>query len=465
MTLATPDALPVLATNLPSVERTAVMPAGFVAGAAGAGIKASGRPDLAIIAVEPDSAGRRRPASAAAVFTPNAFAAAPVRLSQAHLAATAPLGGGGYGRALAIVSTSGCANAATGAAGDADQVAVAGMLAAAVGVPIDHTLLLSTGVIGTRLPLDRVADGIGGLAPTLAGTDEALEAAAIALRTTDSRTKVATTTITVPDPDGPIARAIRVTGIAKGVGMIHPRMATMLSVLLTDATVEPELLHAMLRPAAARTWNQLSVDGDTSTNDTVFLLASGAAGGEPVFAGSDAARDLAAAVEAVARDLARQQAADGEGASTLITCQVSGARDDADARAVARAVVSSSLVKAAAHGRDPNWGRIAGAAGNARLADAAVLQAAGLDAIEADARGGRAAAVAPDRLRIAIAGHLVFDGSNGGPVAFDRADARARMEAPEVVIRLDLGLGDGVGEAFGCDLTEAYVIENSEYTT
>jgi glutamate N-acetyltransferase/amino-acid N-acetyltransferase len=386
-------------------------------------------------------------------------------LSQAHLAATAPLGGGGYGRALAIVSTSGCANAATGAAGDADQVAVAGMLAAAVGVPIDHTLLLSTGVIGTRLPLDRVADGIGGLAPTLAGTDEALEAAAVALRTTDSRTKVATTTITVPDPDGPSARAIRVTGIAKGVGMIHPRMATMLSVLLTDATVEPELLHAMLRPAAARTWNQLSVDGDTSTNDTVFLLASGAAGGEPVLAGSDAARDLAAAVEAVARDLARQQAADGEGASTLITCQVSGARDDADARAVARAVVSSSLVKAAAHGRDPNWGRIAGAAGNARLADAAVLQAAGLDAIEADARGGRAAAVAPDRLRIAIAGHLVFDGPNGGPVAFDRADARARMEAPEVVIRLDLGLGDGVGEAFGCDLTEAYVIENSEYTT
>jgi glutamate N-acetyltransferase/amino-acid N-acetyltransferase len=339
------------------------------------------------------------------------------------------------------------------------------MLAAAVGVPIDHTLLLSTGVIGTRLPLDRVADGIGGLAPTLEGTDEALEAAAVALRTTDSRTKVATTTITVPDPDGPSARAIRVTGIAKGVGMIHPRMATMLSVLLTDATVEPELLHAMLRPAAARTWNQLSVDGDTSTNDTVFLLASGAAGGEPVFAGSDAARELAAAVEAVARDLARQQAADGEGASTLITCQVSGARDDADARAVARAVVSSSLVKAAAHGRDPNWGRIAGAAGNARLADAAVLQAAGLDAIEADARGGRAAAVAPDRLRIAIAGHLVFDGPNGGPVAFDRADARARMEAPEVVIRLDLGLGDGVGEAFGCDLTEAYVIENSEYTT
>jgi glutamate N-acetyltransferase/amino-acid N-acetyltransferase len=256
-----------------------------------------------------------------------------------------------------------------------------------------------------------------------------------------------------------------VSGIAKGVGMIHPRMATMLSVLLTDAAAAPELLASILRPAAARTWNQLSVDGDTSTNDTVFLLASGASAALSVSAGTPAAALLAAAVEAVARDLARQQAADGEGATCLLTSQVTGAADDADARAVARAVVSSSLVKAAAHGKDPNWGRIAGAAGNARLADAAVLEAGGFDHLDALARAGTAARLEPDRLRIAIAGHLVFDGRAGGPQAFDRAAARVAMSAPEITIRLDLGLGAGSGEAFGCDLTEAYVRENSEYTT
>jgi glutamate N-acetyltransferase/amino-acid N-acetyltransferase len=214
----------------------------------------------------------------------------------------------------------------------------------------------------------------------------------------------------------------------------------------------------------ARTWNQISVDGDTSTNDTVFLLASGASG---VSVDADAASRavFAKAVEAVARDLARQQAADGEGATALITCQVSGARDDADARAVARAVISSSLVKAAVHGRDPNWGRLAGAAGNATLPDAAVLSGSGLSADEARTRGGSAAALDPETLRIAIAGHLVYDGAAGGPVPFDRAAARESMGGKEVLFRLDLGLGDGVGEAFGCDLTETYVRENSEYTT
>jgi glutamate N-acetyltransferase/amino-acid N-acetyltransferase len=222
--------------------------------------------------------------------------------------------------------------------------------------------------------------------------------------------------------------------------MIHPSMATMLSVVLTDAAIDPATLHALLRRAAERTWNQLSVDGDTSTNDTVIALASGGSG---VAFGPDGADPdlLGPAIEAVARDLARQQAADGEGATTLITCQVSGARDDAEARAVARAVISSSLVKAAAHGRDPNWGRVAGAAGNA------------------------AALVDPGRLRIAIAGHLVYDGPRGGPIPFDREAVRAAMEGDELLIRLDLGVGHGSGEAFGCDLTEQYVIENSEYTT
>ena len=430
-TLAADAVLAPLLIELPPVERRAVLPAGFVAGATTCGIKASGRPDLAVIA----SPGVD--AAAAGVFTQNRFAAAPVRLSQEHLRASS-------GRARAVVSTSGSANAATGPAGDADQLAIVEHLALVLDVPLDRVLCMSTGVIGTRLPVGLVASGVeslvsGGLSADSVG----LEAAAQAMMTTDSRVKLATTTVQLGDPAG-VATEIRVSGIAKGVGMIHPGMATMLAVLLTDAAVEPRVLDELLRQATTRTWNQLSVDGDTSTNDTVILLASGAAGtrrGGVADPGSDAATALGKAVDAVARDLARQQAADGEGASTLVTCQVSGAADDADARAVARAVVSSSLVKAAVHGRDPNWGRIAGAAGNA------------------------AADVDPQRVRIAIAGHLVYDGSRSGPIAFDRAAAQAAMDAPEVLFRLDLGLGDGRGEAFGCDLTEEYVRENSEYTT
>ena len=434
------------------------MPAGFRAGGLAAGIKASGRPDLAVAVT---TGG---PAAVAAVFTPNTFAAAPVRLSREHLATTSGDPRGGFGWATALISTSGSANAATGEAGDEDQRAIATSLADAAETAVDLTLHLSTGIIGTRLPLDRVRAGLARLMPELAGTDDGLAAMAEALRTTDSVTKVATTTIELPDPDG---RSVTVTisGIAKGVGMIHPRMATMLAIILTDASVAPATLWSLLRPAAARTWDQLSVDGDTSTNDTVFVLASGASTAEPVEPGSAAAASLGAAIEAVGRDLARQQAADGEGAATLITTVVTGAVDDAEARAIARAVVSSSLVKAAAHGRDPNWGRIAGAAGNARLADAPVLEAAGLPSDAAIQRAGTPATLDPARLRIAIAGHAVFDGRSGGPLTFDRAAARTAMDAPEVVIALDLGLGDGRGEAFGCDLTETYVTENSEYTT
>lgn len=458
MTTISDFPVPTSSPDLPSVERHAALPAGFKAGGLAAGIKASGRPDLAVIVTT------HGPAAAAAVFTPNTFAAAPVRLSRAHLAATSGDARGGFGWAEAIISTSGSANAATGPAGDADQLEIAHLLAGVTGSALERTLHLSTGIIGTRLPLDRVASGLSALVPLLSEADAGLEAAAVALCTTDSVTKTATATVELPGADGrPVS--VRVSGIAKGVGMIHPQMATMLSIILTDAAAAPETLWGLLRPAAARTWNQLSVDGDTSTNDTVFLLASGASAASTVQPGTPMAATLGAAIEAVARDLARQQAADGEGASTLITAIVTGARDDAAARAVARAVVSSSLVKAAAHGRDPNWGRIAGAAGNARLAVAAVLEAAGLAPAVAAARAGSPVVLDPARLRISIAGHLVFDGSQGGPLAFDRAAARAAMEAPEVVFALDLGLGAGAGEAFGCDLTETYVIENSEYTT
>jgi len=458
MTTTRPSPIPGSSTVLPPVERRAVMPAGFKAGGIVAGIKASGRPDLAVAVTT------LGPAAAAAVFTPNTFAAAPVRRSRANLAATSGDPRGGYGWASAVVSTSGSANAATGDAGDADQAEVGRLVGSVTGVADELILHLSTGVIGTRLPVAKVGAGLEALAPTLAATDEGLAAMAEALRTTDSVTKVATTTATLPDADGrPVT--VTVSGIAKGVGMIHPNMATMLSVVLTDAAVAPATLWGLLRPAAVRTWDQLSVDGDTSTNDTVFVLASGASGAAAIDGESDEAAALGAAIEAVARDLARQQAADGEGAATLITAEVTGAFDDAEARAVARAVISSSLVKAAAHGRDPNWGRVAGAAGNATLANAAVLEAGGLSPDEAARRSGTSATLDPNTLTITMAGHLVYDGRAGGPVPFDRAAAREAMAAPEVVIALDLGLADGRGEAFGCDLTETYVTENSEYTT
>jgi glutamate N-acetyltransferase/amino-acid N-acetyltransferase len=448
------ESLDLLPSDLPEVEQRAVMPAGFRAGATIAGIKSSGRPDLALIAVE------KGPAAAAATFTRNAVAAAPVRLSQANLRATELGGGGRFGWADAIVATAGSANAATGAEGDADQAQVAEAVAAALHTAPERILALSTGVIGVRLPADKVRRGLAGLVPRLAASDAALEAVASAIMTTDRKIKLATASLELPGPDGAPAQ-VTVSGIAKGVGMIHPRMATMLAVLLTDAAAEPETLHGLLTPIVQRTWNQLTVDGDTSTNDTVFLLASGATGARVAAEGPEAAL-LGGAIEAVARSLARQQAADGEGASTLITCQVSGATDDHDARAVARSVVASNLLKAAVHGRDPNWGRVAGAAGNARLPDEVMLEAAGLPHTEAFARAGRPPELDLDKLRIDIAGTSVF---HGAPLPFDRDAVGRAMDAPEVVIRLDLGLADGRGEAFGCDLTEQYVVENAEYTT
>jgi glutamate N-acetyltransferase/amino-acid N-acetyltransferase len=451
-----------LPATLPTVSRAARIPAGFAAAGATAGIKASGKPDFVLVVAQDG------PVPAAAVFTPNRVAAAPVRLSRANLRTTGATGpeGATAGFARAVISTSGSANAATGPDGDADQVAIGVAVAAAVDTQPEQVLHLSTGVIGVRLPLAKVVAAVERVAASgLAATDAALADAAVALCTTDSVTKMATVTVSAPSADGSGTVDITVTGICKGVGMIHPRMATMLSILLTDATADPETLRDILRGAASRTWDQLSVDGDTSTNDTVYLLASGRAGAAAADTNAQARAALAQAVEAVARDLARQQARDGEGATSLLTCQVTGAADDADARAVARAVISSSLVKAAVHGRDANWGRIAGAAGNALVAERAVLEAAGLSEDEAAARASTPARVDPATMRIAVAGLLAYDGRAGGPTGIDKAAARAAMDGEEVLIRVDLGLGDGSGEAFGCPLTEAYVKENSEYTS
>lgn len=418
------------AEPLPTIEPVPRMPGGFRAGAAAVGIKASGRLDLGILATIDG------PASAAATFTANRLAAAPVRLSRAHLAASG-------GRVSAVLATSGCANAATGPDGERDQSALAVALAAALGIEAGATLAMSTGLIGSRLPVDRLRPAIATLAASgLAPSDAALAGLAEQLRTTDTRAKSASVAVALPGPDGE-RRPVTIAGVAKGVGMIHPRMATMLALVLTDATATPPTLARILGSVVDRTWNQLTVDGDTSTNDTVIVLASGAAGTAPIEASAEAEERFAAGLEAVARSLARQQAADGEGATTLITCTVTGARDDIEARAAARSVVASSLVKAAVHGRDPNWGRIGAAVGNAEVA-------------------GRPVGLDETGLEIAICGTPVF---RGRPLPFDPAELSRRMAVPELEIVVDLGVGSGAGEAFGCDLTEAYVIENSAYST
>ena len=444
-----------LPSDLPSVESAARLPRGFEALGTTAGIKGSGALDLALVLVQDG------PAAVAATFTTSRLPAASVRMNKEHLAATAPEGKGRYGWVDAMMTTSGCANAATGDAGLADQRSLAAALATHAGTEPERVLAMSTGLIGTRLPVERVANAMTAVTGSFSSDDAAFADVAEALRTTDSRAKAAAVRVSLPAAAGGTA-TVTVSGVAKGVGMIHPNMATMLSYVLTDASVQPQTLSRLLRPIVARTWDQTSVDGDQSTNDTVLLVASGAAGAAALEDDPEALAAFGRAVEAVARSLSRQQAADGEGAATLITCGVSGGADDADARAAARAVVSSDLLKAAVHGADPNWGRIAMAVGNAVVAGAEVLEAAGLEPDVARARAGQPVALDPDRLQIDIEGTPVFAGV---PLEYDEAALSARMRRGEVTIRVDLGRGQGTGEAFGCDLTCEYVIENSEYST
>jgi len=458
MTATHPAAAEGSVSALPAVERRAVLPAGFRAGGLAAGIKASGRPDMALVAT---TAG---PAAAAAVFTPNAFAAAPVRTSQANLTATSSDPRGRFGWAEAVISTSGSANAATGVAGDTDQATIGRFVAETLGIAEANVLHLSTGIIGTRLPLEVVRAGLERLAPGLSAEDDGLEAAAIALRTTDSVTKLATTTVELDDVDGRKA-PVTVSGIAKGVGMIHPRMATMLSVVLTDATVAPDVLWSLLRPAAARTWDQLSVDGDTSTNDTVFVLASGASAARPVVAGSEDAATLGAAIEAIARDLAaaagrrwrRGQHADHRrrpGRRRRRRCAGRRAGRGLVQPRQGRGARSRPELGQDRRGRGQRPAR--------RCAGPRGIRALGARGHRACRHGGasrpRSAAHRDRRPR-----RLRWRPGRTAPLR--RAAARAAMEAPEVILALDLGLGCGHGEAFGCDLTETYVIENSEYTT
>ena len=384
-------------------------PLGFRAGAAKAGVKTgvADRLDVGMIVSD-------RPCTAAGVFTTNQVIAAPCVITRRHLE---------MGTLRAIVANSGIANACTGEQGDQAAVEMAKAAAKAIGCTPYEVGVASTGVIGWQLPMDRIAKGIAEIKVSESGFPDF----ARAIMTTDTRPKQIVAANTVRD-----GREIRAIGTAKGAGMIHPNMATLLSFIVTDAMIPAEDLGAMTRRIADRSFNAISVDGDTSTNDTFLILANGASG-------VTATDEAEAFLTKVAEQLAREIVADGEGVTKVFEVRVTGALSDDDARKAARTVTTSNLVKTAIHGADPNWGRIIAAAG----------------------RSG--ARVSDRKTSIRIGGLDVFKG--GTPVKFDPTDLRRAFEQKEIVIELALGLGSGSANAWGTDLSAEYVRINADYTT
>ena len=398
---------------------------GFRAGTAACGIKAfttgasaipSGqREDLCVI-------HSAYPCDTGGVFTTNKVKSASVVIDQLHLQRN---------RVQALTINSGNANACTGAQGFRDALLMAKLSADRLDLDPDQVLVSSTGVIGRYLPMNAIKSGIaeacGNLSP------EAGDAAARAIMTTDTRPKTAQVEVDIA------GATVRIGGMCKGSGMIHPNMATMLAYITTDAAVEPGLMSKLVKAIADQSFNQVTVDGDSSTNDSFLMLANGAAGNEPIGPGSTQAEQLEAGFIQVARDLSRAIARDGEGATRLITVKVREAASDAEARTAARAVASSSLVKTAVHGGDPNWGRIVCALGYS------------------------GAELALDRLQLRVGGLVVFE--RGAGVDVDLSAVRRAFEQPEIEIVAALGLADGTAEAWGCDLSEEYVRINADYTT
>jgi len=337
------------------------------------------------------------------------------------------------GRGRAIVVNSGVSNVATGERGRRNAAAMAAAAGRSIGAPANQVLVASTGVIGAHLPIQKLRAGIPKAASRLSPTG--FERAARAIMTTDTFPKLATATARI---DG---RDVAVAGIAKGSGMIEPDMATMLAFLVTDAAVNPAFLQRVLRRAADESFNRVSVDGETSTSDTVLLLANGAAGNRPLASARSAGGEaFAEAVGEVSTALARDLARDGEGATRLVDVEVSGARTSAEAERAARRIANSMLVKTAIFGSDPNWGRILQTVGAARVA------------------------IRLDRARVSLGGVPVYrDGRPCGPAA--RRRAKARLAAPEIPIRVELGAGRGSARIWTCDLSYDYVRINAEYTT
>ena len=390
-------------------------PAGFRAGAVFAGIKTYGEDklDLGVLAAD-------APCTAAGMYTRSTVKGAPVLVTQWHLA---------DGRAQAIVVNAGCANVATGAQGIADAEEMTRLAAEVVGCRAEDVAVCSTGVIGRPLPMERVREGLARI--ELSPDGGALLARAI--MTTDTRPKAIAARVEAG------GRTYTVGGIAKGSGMIHPDMATMFGFLTTDAPLTPEYTDAVLRRVVDRSFNMVSVDNDTSTSDTVLLLAGGAAGGEAIGEGHAAASAFEAALDAVALHLAKEIARDGEGASKLIEVRITGAATPDEARAAARTITASPLMKAAVYGNDPNWGRVMMAIG----------------------RSG--ARIDLDRASVRIGDMVMY--ADGRPHEPDGAAVRRALAGPNVFVAADLGSGDASATAWGCDLTEEYVKINADYTT
>ncbi|TVQ34269.1 MAG: bifunctional glutamate N-acetyltransferase/amino-acid acetyltransferase ArgJ [Phycisphaeraceae bacterium] len=385
-------------------------PPGFEAGGITCGLRKSGRPDLAVFLC-------RNGASAAGVFTQNLVRAACIEICIDHLKDSG-------GRVRALVINSGNANAATGAEGRRRAERTAIELAKALECPVEETLVSSTGVIGVQLPVDTIIDAYPMLLES--ASPDGLPAAGRAILTTDTCSKSAQATVTRE------GRTFRVAGVAKGSGMIHPNMATMIAVMLTDAAVEPPALQRMLTSATNRTFNRITVDGDTSTNDGAYLFASGEAGEFPESL-------VAEAIERVSKALALMIVRDGEGARKVIHVLVSGGADEPQARRVAQTVASSLLVRTAVTGGDPNWGRILAAAGRAGVP------------------------IDPARIRLSAVGVPLF--ANGAPVDSPRDALIEAFRGPDVELEIDLGEGDARGEFYTCDLTEGYIHINADYTT
>lgn len=368
---------------------------------------------------------------AAGTFTTNRFCAAPVIVSREHVA---------DGRARAVILNSGNANAATGEPGLATARRTADLVAATLGCKPADVLVASTGVIGQELSFGPFETGVPAAAEALAATPEAAHDAACAVMTTDTVAKEASFVGKLPAADGS-AYEVHVGGFVKGSGMIQPNMATMLCVMSTDAPLTSEAAHEALLAAVKQTFNKVTVDSDTSTNDTAILLATGKAAPaeESVGVGSAAFPAIAAAIKAVCGELARKIAADGEGSTKLVTVNVLGAANDADADAVARAIANSPLVKTAIFGHDANWGRVAAAAGKC--------------GVPFDQR-----AVDIDFMGVPVC-------RAGLAVPMDEDDMLRRFEAPEIGITVDLHSGDAHTRVWTCDLTHDYVTINGDYRT
>jgi glutamate N-acetyltransferase/amino-acid N-acetyltransferase len=395
------------------------LPRGFRFAATACGLKKTGALDLAIFASD-------LPASAAAVFTQNLVVAAPVLISQEHLRSS-------KGRMRAVVVNAGNANCATGAPGHAAAERTVTEAAKRLGYPKQELFVCSTGVIGVPLPVERILRALPKLSRNVRASARSFAEVSLAICTTDTRPKTAAGSFRMA------GKRVHLAGCAKGAGMIHPNLATTLAFVVTDAAIAPVLLQRTLKDVVARTFNAISIDGDTSTNDTLLVLANGAAGAPTIRRGSAAHRAFTQVLEEVCRSLALQIVADGEGAQRVIEIEVRGAKSERAARRIGETIATSPLVKTAFAGGDPNWGRI--------------FAAAGRSGVKFD----------PARVGITMAGIPVL--RRGQPLDFNERAASAKLLGEHVAIVVDLGAGKAKARYWTCDLTAEYVRINASYRT